>query len=43
MHKGRTSFNALNMISTSFEKGQQNVVFLEEFNNSTNRLFNLNN
>ena len=43
MHKGRTSFNALNMISTSFEKGQQNVVFLEEFNTSTNRLFNLNN
>ena len=41
MHKGATPLNALNMISTSFEKGQQNVVFLEEFNNSTNKIFNI--
>ena len=40
LHKGTASFKALNIISTSFEKGQQNVVFLEEFNTSTNRLFN---
>ena len=41
MHKKSAPLNALNMISTSFEKGQQNVVFLEEFNNSTNKIFNI--
>ena len=41
MHKGAVPLNALNMISTSFEQGQQNVVFLEEFNNSTNKIFNI--
>ena len=41
MHKGTAPLNALNMISTSFEKGQQSVVFLEEFNNSTNKIFNI--
>ena len=28
MHKGAVPLNALDMISTSFEQGQQNVVFL---------------
>jgi hypothetical protein len=41
MHKAATPLNALNMISNSFEKGQQNVAFLEEFNNSTNKIFNI--
>ena len=41
MHKGAVPLNALDMISTSFEQGQQNVVFLEEFNNSTNKIFNI--
>ena len=41
MHKGTTSLNALNTISSSFEMGQQNVAFLEEFNNSTNKIFNI--
>jgi len=29
------------MISTSFEQGKQNVVYLEEFNNSTNKIFKI--
>jgi hypothetical protein len=41
MHKAAVPLNALNMISNSFDKGQQNVVFLEEFNNSTNKIFNI--
>ena len=41
MHKATAQLNTLNIISNSFEKGQQNVVFLEEFNNSTNKIFNL--
>jgi len=41
MNKAAAPLNALNMISNSFEKGQQNVVFLEEFNNSTNKIFNI--
>jgi hypothetical protein len=41
MHRAAAPLNALNIISNSFEKGQQNVVFLEEFNNSTNKIFNL--
>ena len=41
MHKAAAPLNALNIISNSFEKGQQNVAFLEEFNNSTNKIFNI--
>jgi len=41
MQRSGSPLSALNIISTSFEKGQQNVVFLEEFNNSTNRLFKI--
>lgn len=41
MHKATVQLNALNIISNSFEKGQQNVVFLKEFNNSTNKIFNI--
>ena len=41
MHRAAAPLNALNIISNSFEKGQQNVVFLEKFNNSTNKIFNL--
>jgi len=41
MHKATAQLNTLNIISNSFEKGQQNVVFLEEFNNSTNKIFKI--
>lgn len=41
MHKAKIPLNALNTVSNSFEKGQQNIVFLEEFNNSTNKIFNI--
>ena len=41
MNKASAPLNAINMISNSFEKGQQNVAFLEEFNNSTNKIFNI--
>ena len=41
MKRGNAPLTALNMILTSFDKGKQNVVFLEEFNNSTNKLFNI--
>ena len=41
MNKGTAPLSALNMISTSFEQGKQNVVYLEEFNNSTNKIFNI--
>ena len=41
MHKAAAPLNTLNMISNSFETGQQNVAFLEEFNNSTNKIFNI--
>ena len=41
MHKAAVPLNTLNIISNSFEKGQQNVAFLEEFNNATNKIFNI--
>lgn len=41
MHKGSTSLNALNIVSSSFEMGEQNIFFLNEFNNSTNKIFNI--
>ena len=41
MNKGTAPLSALNMISTSFEQGKQNVVYLEEFNNSTNKIFKI--
>ena len=41
MHKAAAPLNALNIISNSIKKGQQNVVFLEEFNTSTNKIFNI--
>jgi hypothetical protein len=41
MHKAAASLNTLNIISNSFENGQQNVAFLKEFNNSTNKIFNI--
>ena len=41
MNKGTAPLSALSMISTSFEQGKQNIVFLEEFNNSTNKIFKI--
>ena len=41
MNKSHEAFNSFNMISSSFEKGKKNIVMLGEFNNSTNKIFNL--
>ena len=41
MNKSHEAFNSFNMISSSFEKGKKNIAILREFNNSTNKIFNL--
>ena len=41
MNKSHGAFNSFNMISSSFEKGKKNIAMLREFNNSTNKIFNL--
>ncbi len=41
INKSHEAFNSFNMISSSFEKGKKNITMLGEFNNSTNKIFNL--
>ena len=41
MNKSHEALNSLNIISSSFEKGKNNIVILEKFNKSTHKIFNL--
>ena len=41
MNKTHEALNSLNIISSSFEKGKNNIVILEKFNKSTHKIFNL--
>ena len=41
MNKSHEALNSLNIISSSFEKGKNNIFILEKFNKSTHKIFNL--